>query len=104
MPTVNPPGEFYSDCVEYLNKRFKSKGFNTQIIRATPGNADRYPRQTSSPISAMARDLASTFSHIDVVAVGSDTQPPFEGKVVGDEFTEGALAHERRASRLDNRR
>ena len=56
IPTVNPPGEFYSDCVEYLNKRFKSKGFNTQIIRATgtPGDTDRYPRENIVAICGMA--------------------------------------------------
>ena len=32
IPTVNPPGEFYTDCVEYLNKRFKSKKFEAVKI------------------------------------------------------------------------
>ena len=90
IPTINPPGEFYSDCVEYLNKRFKSKGFNTQIIRATgtPGDTDRYPRQNIvANISNGEGPCVHFNSHIDVVAVGSGwTQPPFEGKVVGDKI------------------
>ena len=90
IPTVNPPGEFYSDCVEYLNKRFKSKGFNTQIIRATgtPGDTDKYPRQNIvANISNGEGPCVHFNSHIDVVAVGSGwTQPPFEGKVVGDKI------------------
>ena len=90
IPTVNPPGEFYSDCVEYLNKRFKSNGFNTQIIRATgtPGDTDRYPRQNIvANISNGEGPCVHFNSHIDVVAVGSGwTQPPFEGKVVGDKI------------------
>ena len=90
IPTVNPPGEFYSDCVEYLNKRFKSKGFNTQIIRATgtPGDTDKYPRQNIvANISNGEGPCVNFNSHIDVVAVGSGwTQPPFEGKVVGDKI------------------
>ena len=90
LPTVNPPGEFYSDCVEYLNKRFKSKGFNTQIIRATgtPGDTDKYPRQNIvANISNGEGPCVHFNSHIDVVAVGSGwTQPPFEGKVVGDKI------------------
>ncbi len=90
IPTVNPPGEFYSDCVEYLNKRFKSKGFNTQIIRATgtPGDTDRYPRQNIvANINNGEGPCVHFNSHIDVVAVGSGwTQPPFEGKVVGDKI------------------
>ena len=90
IPTVNPPGEFYSDCVEYLNKRFKSKGYNTQIIRATgtPGDTDKYPRQNIvANISNGEGPCVHFNSHIDVVAVGSGwTQPPFEGKVVGDKI------------------
>ena len=90
IPTVNPPGEFYLDCVEYLNKRFKSKGFDTQIIRATgtPGDTDRYPRQNIvANISNGEGPCVHFNSHIDVVAVGSGwTQPPFEGKVVGDKI------------------
>ena len=90
IPTVNPPGEFYSDCVEYLNKRFKSKGFNTQIIRATgtPGDTDKYPRQNIVANMSNGEGPCVHFnSHIDVVAVGSGwTQPPFEGKVVGDKI------------------
>ena len=90
IPTVNPPGEFYSDCVEYLNKRFKSKGFDTQIIRATgtPGDTDRYPRQNIvANISNGEGPRVHFNSHIDVVAVGSGwTQPPFDGKVVGDKI------------------
>ena len=90
IPTVNPPGEFYSDCVEYLNKRFKSKGFNTQIIRATgtPGDTDKYPRQNIvANINNGEGPCVHFNSHIDVVAVGSGwTQPPFEGKVVGDKI------------------
>ena len=90
IPTVNPPGEFYSDCVEYLNKRFKSKGFDTQIIRAigTPGDTDRYPRQNIvANISNGEGPCVHFNSHIDVVAVGSGwTQPPFEGRVVGDKI------------------
>ena len=90
IPTVNPPGEFYSDCVEYLNKRFKSKGFDTQIIRATgtPGDTNKYPRQNIvANISNGEGPCVHFNSHIDVVAVGSGwTQPPFEGKVVGDKI------------------
>ena len=88
IPTVNPPGEFYSDCVEYLNKRFKLKGFETQIIRAkgTPGDTDQYPRQNIiAHISNGTGPCVHFNSHIDVVAVGSGwTQPPFEGKIIGD--------------------
>ena len=73
IPTVNPPGEFYSDCVEYLNKRFKSRGFKTQIIRAigTPGDNNEYPRQNIvANISNGEGPCVHFNSHIDVVAVG----------------------------------
>ena len=90
IPTVNPPGEFYSDCIDYLNKRFKKKGFETQIIRAegTPGDTDQFPRQNIiGRISKGTGPCVHFNSHIDVVAVGSGwTQPPFEGKIVGDKI------------------
>ena len=48
IPTINPPGEFYSDCVEYLNKRFKSKDFDTQVTRArgTPRMREKFLSMT----------------------------------------------------------
>ncbi|TIR96529.1 MAG: succinyl-diaminopimelate desuccinylase, partial [Mesorhizobium sp.] len=40
FPTVNPPGEAYRPCAEYLGARLKKLGFETEFIRAegTPGD------------------------------------------------------------------
>ncbi|MEL6751944.1 MAG: M20/M25/M40 family metallo-hydrolase, partial [Pseudomonadota bacterium] len=86
IPTINPPGEAYGDCVTYLNNRLGRSGFTTQIIRAegTPGDSDRYPR-----VNIIARregkrpgPCVHFNSHIDVVEVGRGwTFDPFGGEV-----------------------
>ena len=46
IPTINPPGDNYADCIELLKSRLSTRGFQIEIIRAegTPGDTDRYPR------------------------------------------------------------
>ncbi len=86
FPTVNPPGDAYRPCAEYLGERLRKRGFDVQYVRAedTPGDSDRYPR-----INVIARYEGKTAgpcvhfnSHIDVVEAGEGwTVPPFEGVV-----------------------
>jgi len=86
FPTINPPGEAYRPCAEYLGARLKKRGFEIEFIRAegTPGDTDRYPR-----INVVARfDGRSSGacvhfnSHIDVVEPGDGwTVDPFAGVV-----------------------
>ena len=86
FPTVNPPGEAYRPCAEYIAARLKRRGFETEFIRAegTPGDSDRYPR-----INVVARFDGRTpgpcvhfNSHIDVVEAGDGwTVDPFAGLV-----------------------
>jgi succinyl-diaminopimelate desuccinylase len=92
FPTVNPPGEAYRPCAEYLGERLKTRGFTVEYVRAagTPGDDDRYPR-----INVIARRESGPGpcvhfnSHIDVVQSGSGwTLDPFaavvkDGKVFG---------------------
>jgi len=93
FPTVNPPGEAYQPCAEFIGRRLKSKGFEVAYVRAVdaPGDADRYPR-----INVIARREGTRRgptvhfnSHIDVVASGGGwTLDPFagtskDGKVYG---------------------
>ena len=92
FPTVNPPGEAYRPCAEYLGDRLKARGFAVEYVRAagTPGDEDRYPR-----INVIARRESGPGpcvhfnSHIDVVQAGSGwTLDPFaalvkDGKVFG---------------------
>jgi len=46
IPTLNPPGENYREICDYLDRRLRGAGFQTQLIRAfgTPGDCDAYPR------------------------------------------------------------
>ena len=86
FPTINPPGDAYRPCAEYIGDRLKARGFKVEYIRAlgAPGDTDQYPR-----INVVARWEGSRpgpcvhfNSHIDVVETGSGwTVDPFEGLV-----------------------
>ena len=86
FPTVNPPGEAYQPCAEYLGNRLLKRGFQVEYIRAegTPGDSDKYPR-----INVVARREGKSKgpcvhfnSHIDVVQTGAGwTVDPFGGEV-----------------------
>ena len=84
IPTVNPPGDAYGDCVEYLARRLKQ--WQLQRIRAngTPGDSDRFPRINIIARHEGARPGPTVHfnSHIDVVEVGHGwTFDPFGGAV-----------------------
>ncbi|RAZ89212.1 acetylornithine deacetylase/succinyl-diaminopimelate desuccinylase family protein [Mesorhizobium hawassense] len=86
FPTVNPPGEAYRPCAEFLGARLRKLGFETEFIRAegAPGDSDRYPR-----VNVVARfdgrspgPCVHFNSHIDVVEAGDGwTVDPFAGVV-----------------------
>lgn len=86
FPTVNPPGEAYTPCAEYIARRLKARGFETQLIRGqdTPGDTDRYPR-TNVVARREGRSPGATVhfnSHIDVVEAGEGwTVDPYAGVV-----------------------
>lgn len=86
FPTINPPGEAYAPCAEYIAHRLQKSGFETQLIRAegTPGDTDRYPR-TNVLARFDGRTPGQTVhfnSHIDVVDTGEGwTVDPFGGVV-----------------------
>ena len=46
IPTINPPGDYYGDCIELLRSRLEGRGFDINIIRAEgmPGDNEHYPR------------------------------------------------------------
>jgi succinyl-diaminopimelate desuccinylase len=96
FPTINPPGEAYQPCAEYIGRRLSAKGFEVQYVRAVgvPGDDARYPR-----VNVIARREGSGpgptvhfNSHIDVVGSGVGwTLDPFSGKVKdGKVFGRGA--------------
>lgn len=86
FPTVNPPGEAYRPCAEYIGERLKKRGFTVEYVRGegSPGDSDQYPRT-----NVIARWTGSEpgpcvhfNSHIDVVEVGAGwTVDPFGGEV-----------------------
>jgi succinyl-diaminopimelate desuccinylase len=93
FPTVNPPGEAYRPCAEFIGERLRARGFAVDYVRAkgTPGDSEQYPR-----INVIARSSGTApgpcvhfNSHIDVVQSGGGwTLDPFaavvkEGRVYG---------------------
>ena len=93
FPTVNPPGEAYQPCAEFIGRRLRARGFVVEYVRAagTPGDSERYPRiNVISRRSGGAPGPCVHFnSHIDVVQTGAGwTLDPFaavmkDGKVYG---------------------
>src|SRR5580698_10972482 len=93
FPTINPPGEAYQPCAEFIGRRLADRGFSVEYVRGsgTPGDNERYPR-----INVIARREGSHAgpcvhfnSHIDVVQTGAGwTLDPFaavlkDGKLYG---------------------
>jgi succinyl-diaminopimelate desuccinylase len=93
FPTINPPGEAYQPCAEFIGRRLGARGFAVNYVRAagTPGDSERYPR-----INVIARREGGVAgpcvhfnSHIDVVQTGTGwTLDPFaavirDGKIYG---------------------
>jgi succinyl-diaminopimelate desuccinylase len=93
FPTVNPPGEAYRPCAEFIGERLRARGFAVDYVHAagTPGDNERYPR-----INVIARRASAApgpcvhfNGHIDVVQSGAGwTLDPFaavvkDGRVYG---------------------
>ncbi len=86
FPTINPPGEAYRPCAEYVGDRLRRLGFGVEFIRGegAPGDSDRYPR-----VNVVARfdgrspgPCVHFNSHIDVVEAGDGwSLDPFAGIV-----------------------
>ncbi|AXI48342.1 succinyl-diaminopimelate desuccinylase [Sulfitobacter sp. SK012] len=74
IPTLNPPGRDYRLICEYLDRRLRKAGFETQLIRAigTPGDGDKYPRWNiiARREGTVAGECVHFNSHTDVVEVG----------------------------------
>jgi succinyl-diaminopimelate desuccinylase len=96
FPTVNPPGEGYVECAEFIGRRLSKRGFDVEYVRAhgTPGDSERYPR-----LNVIARREGGNpgpcvhfNSHIDVVQAGGGwSVDPFAGEVRdGKVFGRGA--------------
>jgi succinyl-diaminopimelate desuccinylase len=86
FPTINPPGDAYRPCAEYIAERLKKRSFGVEFIRAegTPGDTDRYPRvNVVARFDGRTRGSTVHFnSHIDVVEAGDGwTVDPFAGVI-----------------------
>lgn len=86
FPTVNPPGEAYRPCAEFIGERLRRAGFTIGYHRAreTPGDSDRYPRINVIARREGARPGPTVHfnSHIDVVEAGAGWQfAPFEPEI-----------------------
>ena len=86
IPTLNPPGANYRDICDYLDRRLRGSGFQTELVRAydTPGDSAAYPRWNivARREGAGAGDCVHFNSHTDVVEVGSGwTKDPFGGQI-----------------------
>ncbi len=89
FPTINPPGDAYRPCAEYIAERLSKRSFGVEFIRAegTPGDTDRYPRvNVVARFDGRTRGSTVHFnSHIDVVEAGDGwTVDPFAGIVKDD--------------------
>jgi succinyl-diaminopimelate desuccinylase len=96
FPTVNPPGEAYRPCAEFIGNRLARRGFALEYVRAegTAGDSERWPR-----INVIARresgwpgPCVHFNGHIDVVQTGAGwSVDPFAGAVrEGKLFGRGA--------------
>lgn len=86
IPTVNPPGDAYTECCEYIGRRLESHGFSIEHLRAEGGvaDSDRYPRSNvvCRIEGATPGPCVHFNSHIDVVAAGEGwTVDPFAGEI-----------------------
>ncbi|MCO5069654.1 MAG: acetylornithine deacetylase/succinyl-diaminopimelate desuccinylase family protein [Rhizobiaceae bacterium] len=86
FPTINPPGEAYTPCAEFIGERLRKRGFSVEFARGegTPGDTDRYPRtNVVARIEGNRPGACVHFnSHIDVVEAGEGwTLDPFAGIV-----------------------
>src|SRR5580693_9716057 len=93
FPTINPPGEAYQPCAEFISRRLGARGFDVNYVRAagTPGDSERYPRVNviGRREGNVAGPCVHFNSHIDVVETGAGwTLDPFaavirDGKIYG---------------------
>jgi len=86
IPTVNPPGEFYSDCAQAIGERLQAFDFDVEYLAATsrPEHTKAHPRVNvlgRRPGRAV-RPLLHLNGHFDVVPAGEGwTVDPFKGLV-----------------------
>jgi succinyl-diaminopimelate desuccinylase len=91
FPTINPPGEAYEPCAEFIGRRLRGRGFAVDYVRAagTPGDSERYPRVNviARRQGRVAGPCVHFNSHIDVVQTGAGwTLDPFAAVIRDDKI------------------
>jgi len=86
IPTVNPPGDAYTPCAEFIGARLARRDFAVRFERGTgaPGDNERYPRtNVIARKEGHGRGPCVHFnSHIDVVPAGHGwSLDPFAGEL-----------------------
>jgi succinyl-diaminopimelate desuccinylase len=85
IPTVNPPGEVYTDCARFMGEDMKRRGFEVQYV-AAEGRSEhtlQYPRvNVVGARRGGPGPVVHLNGHIDVVPPGAGwTVDPFAGVV-----------------------
>jgi len=89
IPTVNPPGDNYVPCAEYIGDKLREFAYDVAYItpEGRPENTTKHPRRNvigSLARSEQSRPLLHFNGHFDVVPVGGGwTLDPFAGIVRG---------------------
>lgn len=86
IPTVNPPGDAYEDCAQFLGDTLRRMGFAIEYYTATgrPEHSATHPRVNvvGRKRGLLDRPCVHLNGHIDVVPVGEGwTRLPFGGEV-----------------------
>jgi succinyl-diaminopimelate desuccinylase len=93
IPTINPPGENYKDCAQFIGDKLREFGYDVSFIEATgrPECSPEHPRvNTIGHLNgSRTRPVLHFNGHIDVVPPGAGwTLDPFgaerrEGRIYG---------------------
>lgn len=79
FPTINPPGESYKECVDYLAAKLKSWGIENRLVTVPNGN---YPRFSLLGEHGRGNRSLHFHGHFDVVPAQSSSQ--FKPELRGD--------------------
>ena len=89
IPTVNPPGDAYEDCAQFLGDTLRRMGFAIEYYTATgrPEHTATHPRVNvvGRKRGLLDRPCVHLNGHIDVVPVGEGwTRDPFGAEIIGE--------------------
>jgi succinyl-diaminopimelate desuccinylase len=89
IPTVNPPGDGYAECAEFIGRRLSACGFETQYYPAEgrPEHTPKHPRinVVGHRRGRHIRPLVHLNGHFDVVPAGDGwTLEPFAAVLRGN--------------------